>query len=516
MRRLAAVAVVAAVGLLAGCAPAVDPAWSPTPWPIANVTVVDAPAPLAPADLAHLSGQRIRNDTVGIQARWTQLPGDAPINARAMQIVRDAITARASASGVGYAPAVFAQGAGLGDRGCVRGSTLRPADQILADPTVGPVGGSGTAVVCDVVAAAGTFFGERLRVVVGSAARAVTADTTTVLFTNTATGEVVTGDGLWTDAAALSLWDDLVDAIRRDHGSLSLTPVQAPGEQTLAGVRAALAQTEVTADGLLAITLRAGFTAPELAALGIPPTTAPMTIAVRPDAASALTTPFGASLVAAASQPFQPPAQVPAGFATVDCKLVPCVAMTYDDGPSDLTAGILDTVAAHHASVTFFAMGQKAAAYADVTKRALAEGNLVENHTWDHPHLPTLSPAQVSKQIRDTTAAFAASDGQAPTVFRPPYGQYNASVLKAAGMAAILWDVDSFDWQGPADDVLAGRVIDQPQPGSIVLQHDIHANTARTVDRVYTALADRGFTLVNIKQLFGGTLPTSGAWRSGR
>jgi len=85
-----------------------------------------------------------------------------------------------------------------------------------------------------------------------------------------------------------------------------------------------------------------------------------------------------------------------------------------------------------------------------------------------------------------------------------------------AGMPAILWDVDTEDWQHPADDVLLARAVDQPQPGSIVLQHDIQENTARTAPAVYDGLLDRGFTLVNLRQLFGGALPASGVWRSAR
>ena len=79
----------------------------------------------------------------------------------------------------------------------------------------------------------------------------------------------------------------------------------------------------------------------------------------------------------------------------------------------------------------------------------------------------------------------------------------------------MLWDVDTLDWQHPDPDTLVARAVDQPAPQSIVLQHDIQQVTADTVSRVYDGLADRGFTIVNLRQLFGGTLPTSGAWRHG-
>ena len=49
-----------------------------------------------------------------------------------------------------------------------------------------------------------------------------------------------------------------------------------------------------------------------------------------------------------------------------------------------------------------------------------------------------------------------------------------------------------------------------------MLLHDIHAGTARTAGAVIDGLRDRGFSLVTVKQLFGGELPASGAWRSAR
>jgi peptidoglycan/xylan/chitin deacetylase (PgdA/CDA1 family) len=234
--------------------------------------------------------------------------------------------------------------------------------------------------------------------------------------------------------------------------------------------------------------------------------------------ATTLTTPIGAALVAAgaASDPYRAPDPVAAGDAPVDCGLFPCVALTYDDGPSVLTSGILDALATRHAAVTFFVLGQSVGGRADVVRRAVAEGHEVQNHSWNHPRLPTLTPAAVTRQIRDTSGAIEAVTGEKVTMFRPPYGDYNPAVLEAAGLPAILWDVDTLDWQGPSDEQLVRRAVDQPRPGSIVLQHDIHANSARTVGAVADGLRDRGFTLVTVTQLFGGQTPTAGAWRSAR
>lgn len=512
VRALAVAAV--AVLALSGCAAASDPSWTPPGWGADAVAFTTAPEPIDAATVASLTPQRLRNDAVGVQGRVALLPGAAPMNDRMLRALRDAVAARSAATGTAYTPQVFARGAGMGDRGCVRGSTLRPAAEVLADPALGAPGGTGTAVVCDVVAAAGPVLGERVRTVAGGPG-GVDADTSDIVYTDVTTGTVATAAELWTPAAPAALWAAIVEKLRREAGALSLAPVAAPDEAALAAFAPALATTVPAPDGSLVITVPAGFTAPEVAELGVAPTAEPLTVGVPAALASTLTTPVGAALVAAMSTaaPYQAPAVVPAGREPVDCTLFPCMALTYDDGPSDATAGMLDVLAQRHAAATFFVMGEKAARYGDVLRREVADGHQVETHTWNHPKLLSLKPEEVVTQITDSVRAIEAQTGTKVRMFRPPYGEYNAAVLAEAKLPAMLWDVDSFDWQQPTDDVLIGRVVDQPRPGSIVLQHDIQPNTARTVTQVIDGLLDRGFSLVTVDQLFGGTAPTSGAWR---
>ncbi|GAA1687834.1 hypothetical protein GCM10009808_01030 [Microbacterium sediminicola] len=518
MRRFVGAATIAALALaLAACAPVAVSGWVPPDWPSAPYPVTTAPAPLDAAAVGGLRAERIRNDGVGIQARWALASSQDAFNARMTAVVTDAIGARESDTGVAYSPQVFDQGAGMADRTCVAGSTLRPAAEILADPALAPAGGSGTAIVCDVVAASGSYLGERVRVVSGDAGT-VTHDDATIVYAHLATDEVATAEQLWIEDAEVTLWEGIVAGLRRDAGSLSLATVAPPDEAQAAGIRTALASTVFAPDGAAVITIPAGFTAPELAALGFPPTSEPMVLAVPTDTAASLLTPFGLAVSAAvgSAATFEAPATVTTGFWPVDCTLVPCVAMTYDAGPSSLTPGILDDLAAHNAAATFFALGSRAAANVGTLQRIVAEGSLVENHSWSHPDLTTLTDAQIAAQLGNTTTVLTRDSGQQVTVFRPPYGAYDDTVLEVAGMAAILWDVDTEDWRQPGDDVVIARAVGQPRPGSIVLQHDIQQTTARTASAVYDGLADRGFTLVNLRQLFGGQLPGGGVWRSTR
>lgn len=506
MRRAAAASLLAVAVVVTGCAPAVDPAWTPPTWPAAEVQVLAAaPEPLDAAALP-LTAQRIRAD--GVQARMAYLPGTTgaarTLNSRIDDLVREA-------AGRSYTPTVGDQGAGLGERGCVRGSTLLPARELLADPALGP--GDGSAVVCDVVAAGGSVLGQRIRVVAGTA-DGITSDTSTVLYIDTESGELVDGAGLWTEGAGVTLRDDVVDAIRRDAGALGLGPVAPPDEAQAALIAAGLADTVPGADGALVFTLPAGFSTPELVDLGVDATPEPLVIEVPASVVAELATPFGQRVAAASGSAYTGPELVPAGRDWVDCTLLPCVALTYDDGPSSLTGRLLDELADARAAATFYMLGQYASRNPDTVRRVASEGHIIGSHTWDHPSLPSLDDEQIASQLTRTRNLLQQQSGQPVATFRPPYGEYNSRVLTVAKQPAILWSVDTRDWAGPPDDVLLERAIDEPRPGGIVLFHDTHERSVRLAPAIIAGLRDRGFTPVTITQLFDGDLPTVGAWRS--
>lgn len=516
IRRVVPPAIVAVV-LLSGCAPDFDHAWKPAVWPESELHFAD-PAPTAELSGIALNPQRLRNDAVGVQARFSYLPGrgqgvDA-FNALVDDFVRTAIDARSAVVGVPYAPTAVPRGSGMADRGCVAGSAGRPAAEILSDPALGPVGGNGMAVVCEVESVAGPILAMRMRAVSGGL-DGVTSDMSSSLYVDTSTGETSTGSGLWTQAAAATVTKEIIDVLRRRAGALSLRPAQPDDEGQIAMIREALSRAVVDDRGGFELTIPPGFDSAQLAQLGLTRTSGSMSLEIPRDFATPLLSVFGARVQSLAGQPYAGPAPVAAGRERVNCTLVACVSLTYDDGPSAMTPAILDALAARHSAATFFPMGENAAKFRDVLTRTLAEGHEVENHTWNHPRLTTLSPSRVSAQIRDATRALNGAAGVEVRVFRPPYGLYNDSVLAAAGLAAILWDVDTFDWQSPRDDLLLARAVDQPGPGSIVLMHDVQPGTVRTAPAIYDGLIDRGFTLVTVAQLFGDALPTSGAWRHG-
>jgi peptidoglycan/xylan/chitin deacetylase (PgdA/CDA1 family) len=181
----------------------------------------------------------------------------------------------------------------------------------------------------------------------------------------------------------------------------------------------------------------------------------------------------------------------------------PCAAgyvrLTFDDGPNrTATPEILDTLAAHGVTATFFVVGQMAAAHPAIVRRESREGHIIGNHSWDHPDLTTLERAQVELELQRTNDVIEQVTRTAPTQWRPPYGATNPAVQAAAAdvglTSMVLWTVDPRDWADPPATTVRDRVLQAVRPGSIVLLHDgTGANTPEALPMILNGLADTGY-----------------------
>lgn len=192
------------------------------------------------------------------------------------------------------------------------------------------------------------------------------------------------------------------------------------------------------------------------------------------------------------------------------CAVNECVALTFDDGPSDFTTPrLLDVLADANVPVTFFVLGGQADTFPDIVRAEHDAGHEIASHTWSHLRLPSLDEKQLASEIDDTNRVLADITGMTPTLLRPPYGATDDAVAAAAadaGMAQILWNIDTRDWDhhDPAQTIAAAAAAG---PGSIILMHDVHASTVDAVPGVIAALRGRGFTFVTVSQLLGSTTP---------
>ena len=185
----------------------------------------------------------------------------------------------------------------------------------------------------------------------------------------------------------------------------------------------------------------------------------------------------------------------------VNCREVACVALTFDDGPSFYTEGLLDTLKEHNVKATFFVLGTQVRIQSETVQRMFREGHQIGNHTWDHPNLTRMSDDQIREQLQQTDNLIAQIIGESTPFMRPPYGAYNDNVLAASGLPIIFWSVDPLDWKDRDAATVAARIVDAPA-GAIILSHDIHKSTVEAVPAIIAALKSRGIHMVTVTKLF--------------
>jgi peptidoglycan/xylan/chitin deacetylase (PgdA/CDA1 family) len=195
----------------------------------------------------------------------------------------------------------------------------------------------------------------------------------------------------------------------------------------------------------------------------------------------------------------------PAGFGTVDCRKARCIALTFDAGPSEHSARLLDVLKEKKVPATFFLLGKRhIEKYPELVKRMAAEGHEVASHTWDHKILTRIKPAEIRAELEKPNDAIERLTGQTPTLMRPPQGRTNDAVHKISrelGLAEVLWSVTAKDYQTSDPKLIQQRVLKQSSRDGIILLHDLYPGTVPAVPGIIDALKERGYVFVTVPQL---------------
>lgn len=206
------------------------------------------------------------------------------------------------------------------------------------------------------------------------------------------------------------------------------------------------------------------------------------------------------------------PAAVHRGFSTTRLE----VLLTFDAG-SDAgnTVEILDTLAANGVPAAFGVTGRWAERNPDLVRRIARDGYSIVNHSYSHPsftgvstHDVPLSHAERLAQLTRADAAISALTGHTTLPwFRPPYGDYDGSVLADVASAGyrhvLLWTVDSLGWNGLVADAIVRRVLDRAEPGAVYLFH-VGSQSAdlAALPRIISGLRARGYSFVGLSAAF--------------
>jgi peptidoglycan/xylan/chitin deacetylase (PgdA/CDA1 family) len=195
------------------------------------------------------------------------------------------------------------------------------------------------------------------------------------------------------------------------------------------------------------------------------------------------------------------------------------VALTFDDGPGELSPKFITLLSKERVPATLFRIGRNVPGNEEYVKVQRNLGWDAGTHTQNHPFLGQLSEKDQRTEIEDGNAASRRVLGRPAELFRPPYESHDSKtdrIIESLGMVEILWNVDTQDSLGTTSaDQIAETAIRGLKPGSIILMHEVKPNTLTALPRIIAAIRQRGLEPVTVTRMLAGDGPTEAQLQKG-
>jgi peptidoglycan-N-acetylglucosamine deacetylase len=190
------------------------------------------------------------------------------------------------------------------------------------------------------------------------------------------------------------------------------------------------------------------------------------------------------------------------------------VALTFDDGPHPtFTRSVLEELDRAGAKATFFVIGEKGAREPELLKEMAARGHLVGVHGDRHDRaLSFRSMRRVRSDLERAVEVITRATGERPRFYRPPVGQTNPRIARAAkelGLTIVGWSLRGRDGIRADPERVAARVIPRLRDGAIVLLHDAAERDDRkpaapeALPRILAAMRERQIPAVRLDAWVG-------------
>lgn len=182
------------------------------------------------------------------------------------------------------------------------------------------------------------------------------------------------------------------------------------------------------------------------------------------------------------------------------------VVLTFDDGPQKFsTEAVLEALGKECVKATFFSVGKMALGYPEIIREVAHQGHTVGSHTWSHQAIPKLKTFEAGRDEieRGVSAVQRAVGTPTAPFFRFPTlrdSEEAVAYLGKRNIAMFSTDIDSFDFKRQAPKRLVAGVMKklEKKGKGIILMHDIHMNTAKTVPLLLAELKAGGYKIVHL------------------
>lgn len=181
------------------------------------------------------------------------------------------------------------------------------------------------------------------------------------------------------------------------------------------------------------------------------------------------------------------------------------VALTFDDGPTELTPRFLDLLKEHDVKATFFCIGKQIQQYPETFRRIIDEGHSIGNHTLSHArNTGFLSAPEMVKEIEACDEIISKTGNIKTGLYRPPFGVTNPNIAKAikkTGKISIGWNVRSLDTVTEDEKKIYRKVTKGLKKGSIILLHDTSEKTYNVLVDLLLFLKDQKYSAFTVDSM---------------
>ncbi len=181
----------------------------------------------------------------------------------------------------------------------------------------------------------------------------------------------------------------------------------------------------------------------------------------------------------------------------------PCVALTFDDGPSGrFTRRLLEGLEQRQVKATFLLCGYRMAQDSKTTRQIFEAGHEIGLHGYSHKNMGKMSEKAARKEILDTLALLPS--GCTPAFLRPPGGNSSPALRAAAedaGFALLGWSVDPRDWAVKDAQAVQAAVLTDVKDGDVILLHDMSDSSVDAALGIVDSLLSQGFRFVTVSEL---------------
>lgn len=192
----------------------------------------------------------------------------------------------------------------------------------------------------------------------------------------------------------------------------------------------------------------------------------------------------------------------------------PRVALTFDAGSNSApTPRLLDVLREHKIHVTFFLTGRWMLENPTLTRRIVADGHEIANHSFSHPDFTKLDDQAISSQLSQTEQIAQQIAGvSTQPYFRFPFGAFNRRTLDRvidAGYLPIYWTLDSLDSVGKPrtpeflTERVTGKLSREQLDGAIILMHCGSVPTAEALPAILERFAAMGIQVTTVSEVLG-------------